>query len=216
MKIPFLLFLICVCFAGFTNAQLCGRYTTTLNVLTIDEKVIENATVQLIPLGEDETLGNVFVRDQTDKTKFKITFNEGHQLKNDYKVVVSADSFQREEKTITFPHCKKQTFEYRLIKEATAVVEGTIKIEKVEDGKTKTPIISGAYVVFKGIGGRNYKVESDENGKYKIKLPPGKYYVYATASSGCWMCAEYYNREFSVSENSKIKLDIILRFYGEG
>jgi hypothetical protein len=37
------------------NAQLCGKYSTTLNILSENEKKVENVFVQLIPLGKDET-----------------------------------------------------------------------------------------------------------------------------------------------------------------
>jgi hypothetical protein len=112
-------FLIVACFI-FTisgNAQLCGDYTTTLNIFSKDENKVGNASIQLIPLGKDETRGKKFVRNKRDSSVFTITFLEGHQLRDEYKLVVSAKGFLPFEKVIKFQHCSEQYFGIYLMKD---------------------------------------------------------------------------------------------------
>lgn len=114
MKILPILILIFAAFAASANAQLCGTYKTTLIIKGEDDKAIETAVVQLFALEKDETRNKTFSRDEDDRSKFFITFSEGHIVGGKYKIIVSADGFASAEKVIKFPHCERQTFEIKL------------------------------------------------------------------------------------------------------
>ena len=101
-------------FAIQVNAQLCGTYTTTLNIKDFNNKPVENAVVQLLPIEKDETRGKTFVRSEKDLSKFSITFNEGHEISAKYKLLISADGYETFEKVIKFPHCRAQVFDFQL------------------------------------------------------------------------------------------------------
>ena len=98
-------------FALQVNAQLCGQYGVTLSVKQKDGKEIKNAIVQLLPIGKDETKGKSFIRDADKHWIHSITFSEGHQLKENYKIIVSADGYENLTKEISFPHCKRQSID---------------------------------------------------------------------------------------------------------
>ncbi len=82
--------------------------------------------------------------------------------------------------------------------------------------KNELKIIKGVVIRFTNDKGIIYTTKTNEKGRFQINLPIGKYNVYATASEGCWMCAEYYNKGFIIENRHKIKLNIILQFFGEG
>ena len=177
MKFLLSLLFIAAFFAVGANAQLCGSYTTTLNVLSPDEKAVENVIVQIIPLERDETGGRVFVRDEADKSKFKITFNEGHQLKEDYKVSISAEGFETQEKEISFPHCRRQTFEIRL--KAIKTVGQSILTGIVYD--PVGAVIPKSIVTAVNQKGEKFETLANENGEYTLNLP---FKVNMTGSGG--------------------------------
>jgi hypothetical protein len=107
--------IVFVCTVGFifstvAKSQLCGDYTTTLKVLSKNGKKISHVSIQLIPLGKDETRRKTFVRDKRNPSEYKITFLEGHILKNDYKLIVLAKGFSPFTKIIGFRHCSEQYF----------------------------------------------------------------------------------------------------------
>ena len=77
-------------------------------------------------------------------------------------------------------------------------------------------IVKGAVITFTDEKGTKYLAKTDEKGKFEISLPIGKYSIYATVNEQCWMCAEYYNTEFLITDRHRSNLNIILRFFGEG
>jgi hypothetical protein len=90
----------------------------------------------------------------------------------------------------------------------SAILSGTVKLEK--------KLLEGAVIILRDEKGLEYSTKTDEKGKYEMSLPFGKYFIYSTVNSECWMCAEFYKKDFSISKKGKIKLNIILIFNGEG
>jgi len=171
MKILLILILI---FAGFVfgaNAQVCGQFTTTLVVKTEDNKAVENSVVQLVPLGKDETKGKTFVRDENDRSKFSVTFNEGHLMLGKYKVIVSADGFETAEKEIGFPHCKHQYFEFEL--KAAKAPNQAILTGTVFD--RNGAVIPGTKITAVNSKGQKFETQTNEDGEYILELPFNEY-----------------------------------------
>lgn len=160
-------------FAIQTNAQLCGKYSTTLQIKTAEGKPIENAVIQLLPIEKDETKGKTFARDEKDYSKFSIWFFEGHQLTANYKLMISADGFKTLEKKIRFPHCERQTFEMQL--EAKSQTEPAILSGTVFDDKGA--VIPQTKISFTDSKGKVFKTFTNDDGVYSIELSEGKYKV---------------------------------------
>lgn len=167
MKLFLILTFVFIGFVAEANAQLCGQYTTTLIIKSDDNKSVENAVVQLLALEKNETKNKTFVRDENDKSKFSVTFNEGHLIPGKYKIIVSADGFETAEREIGFPHCKHQTFEIKL------------KTSKAQNQSVLTGTVydpSGALVLKTKVTAKNEKgvtieTETDEEGVYVLNLP---------------------------------------------
>jgi hypothetical protein len=202
MKILLILILV---FAGFVfgaDAQVCGQFTTTLVVKTEDNKAVENSVVQIVPLGKDETKGKTFVRDENDRSKFSVTFNEGHLILGKYKVIVSADGFETAEKEIGFPHCKHQYFEFNL--KANKASSGVILTGTITD--QVGGIIPKVKVKILGNKNQKFIVETNDDGVYKIDLPGGIYTVEFEASGH----KSYKLKNYRTRQIGRMRLDIVL------
>jgi hypothetical protein len=185
-KIIFL-FIFCFVFALNANAQLCGRYTTKLTIKDERGGAIENAEVKLKTSGKDETKGKIFERDADNSSVFSITFFEGHQLGNDYKLTVSAEGYKNFETSIKFPHCIQRNFVIKLAAEKSAAQNffgqtKTISLgvydndEKKVEGVSLTLIGENGEVQqsISGDYGEAKFVISDE-GKYTLRAEKGGY-----------------------------------------
>lgn len=213
-RLLFLLFIF-TCFAAGASAQVCGQFTTTLMVKTEDNKSVETSVVQLVPLGKDETKNKTFVRDETDRSKFSITFNEGHLILGKYKIIVSADGFETAEKEVGFPHCKHQYFEFNLkaVKSNEAILTGTVF-------DANGAVIPGVKVIAVNQKGEKFETKTDENGEYNLKLPffeykadyrfkIGKYEITVEAAPG-FEKAVLKDFKFVGKYNGKMNLDFAL------
>lgn len=171
MKILLLSFFVFFSFVGGANAQLCGTYTTTLEIIGEDNKVIENAVVQILALEKDESRNKTFSREESDRSKFSITFNEGHIVRGTYKIFVSADGFEAIEKEIKFPHCKDQTFEIKL-KAGERLMVGILT------GTVYDPngaVIAGTKITAVNQKGEKFETLTNGEGEYVLKLPFNEY-----------------------------------------
>ncbi|HEY0428343.1 MAG TPA: carboxypeptidase-like regulatory domain-containing protein [Pyrinomonadaceae bacterium] len=202
MKIFLILTLVFIGFAVEASAQVCGQYTTTLIIKSDDNKSIENALVQLVALEKDETKNKTFVRDENERSKFSITFNEGHLILGKYKIIVSADGFETSEKEIGFPHCKHQTFEFKLKAakaQNQAVLAGTITDQV-------GAAIQKAKIKISGNNNQKFVAETNDNGVYKISLPEGVYSIEFNASG----CKSYKLKNYRTRQFETMRLDIVL------
>ena len=171
MKILLLLIFVFFSFAGVATAQLCGTYTTTLEIKSEDSKAIENAVVQILAVEKDETRNKAFSRDERDRSKFSINFNEGYEVSGKYKIFVSADGFEAVEKEIKFPHCKDQTFEIKLKageRLKTGILTGTVF-------DPNGAVIPGTKITAVNQKGEKFETLTNEDGEYVLKLPFNEY-----------------------------------------
>lgn len=90
----------------------------------------------------------------------------------------------------------------------TAVLTGTVKLDK--------KLLEGAVVKIRDENYNEYFAKTDKKGNYRVILPFGKYFIYSTVNDKCWMCAEFYKRDFLINKEGEINLDIELQFMGEG
>jgi hypothetical protein len=188
-------------FVGAANAQLCGTYTTTLEIKSEDDKAVENAVVQLIPLKENESRNKSFTRDETDRSKFSITFNEGHIIYEKYKIIVSADGFETAEKEIKFPHCKDQTFEIKLKKikaENSTILTGTVAGEFGVIPQTK--------IYFQNKNGKFFTTSTNDSGEYTFEPDEGIYTIEFNAEG----FKPRVIGDYTITLKSKMQLDVAL------
>ncbi len=199
-----------------TNAQLCGTYGATLNVKNEKDEPVENAFVQLLPIGKDETKGQTFVRDKENLSKLTITFSEGHQITTKYKLLTSAGGFENFEKEIGFPHCKRQIFDIRLKaneKPNTAILNGSVY-------DANGALITGAKVTAANEKGEKFETVSSGEGIYILELPYNPYnaknHKYKTAKYEITVKAEGFDKSvlqnfgFVPSTKGKMILDFTL------
>jgi hypothetical protein len=171
LPLKFLLLLaIALVFSLPANAQLCGEYTTTLHIKTVENEPVETAVVQLLPVENDETRGKTFARDEKDLSKFSITFFEGHQLAATYKLIISADGFETLEKEIKFPHCKTQNFDIQLVsdKKPLIVLSGTVY-------DANGAVLVNARITATDETGRKFETVTNAKGVYELNLPYKNY-----------------------------------------
>lgn len=174
MKFLQVLAIVFVAFTFEANAQLCGIYKTTLIVRKEANEPVRDTQIKIIPLQkEDYTKGGKFVRDQKDASRFSISFNEGYQVKGNYKIVVTANGFDAVEREIKFPYCKPQKFDFKLTKNDSAtqtILSGTT----YDDSGA---VIVYATVKFRGSDNIEQVTKTDEEGAFEIKLKAGNYFI---------------------------------------
>ena len=186
------------------NAQLCGTYTTTLQIKTAEGKPIETAVVQLFPIVEDETKGKTFVRDEKDFSKFSVTFFEGHQIKTTYRLLIFADGFENFVKNIKFPHCKKQTFDIQLTRNSqmkSAIIMGTVLDET-------GAAIQNAKVSFLGENKLRNTYLTNADGVFAVNLSLGNYSIRVEAPGFQFFYLQKYR--VAPSYEGKMNLDVVL------
>jgi hypothetical protein len=152
--------------SGPLNAQLCGGYHTILRITDDSGRPIEGVSVQLLPLGEDETRGQTFVRYGSQGSEYIISFQEGHILNESYRIDVSAPLFRPFTTETKFPHCDRRTIDVRMkpVAENKGQLSGTVY-------DPKGAVIPGAEVSAATADGRIFKTESNEDGRYLLELP---------------------------------------------
>lgn len=206
-----LLFVIfCILFLGFNfaaNAQLCGKYETVLIITDEENKPIEDVVVKIIPLQKDGTGGNKFIRDKENPSRFSITFNEGYKVSGDYRINIFAKGFLTTETEIMFPHCKRQKFEFKLIKTLSQISSQLMNLSgAVFD--TYGSVITKAKIVASDNNGYKVQTETDDYGIYSLILPFGYYKIEASAKSFCpTVFAKY---KIVDSTYGKMNLDFVL------
>lgn len=178
-KVKFILLLFGGLFLTIqADAQVCGKYSTTLNILSENGKKVENVFVQLVPIGKDETKGKTFKQYEKEATEFIITFQEGHHLHNKFKVIISAQQFETYEMELKFLHCKNQDFDVKLkpINENTVFLTGKI----YDQYGARIPF---AEITLKNKKNIQIKVRTNDDGEYKIELYQDSYSVEVKAAN---------------------------------
>lgn len=157
---------------GLQAQPLCGGIpSVNLNVRDSNGEPIENAAVELIPLGIDDTAGNTFVQQTWNKSLFRIKFDRFVQ--GDYKLVVYSEGFETAELKIKFFDCFSRTVYLISRTEKTGVIRGTIY------DKNKIAVLGWSdSLSFSNEKRIRFDVIPDDFGDFEIKLPFGKYNVW--------------------------------------
>ena len=102
---PFLLFLLA---AGFSaQAQMCGQWTVTVDV--VDEKgvPIDKASVAFTNLPEDDAANRrPFKKDDSSAGRFVVTFIEGDRVQKEYNLLIKAAGYQSRTSAINVTYCR--------------------------------------------------------------------------------------------------------------
>lgn len=174
MKFLQILIIIFVAFTFEVNAQLCGTYTTTLIITNEARELVKNAQIKIVSLQKRDYLhGKKFVRDKRDAWRFSISFEEGYEVKGNYKVIVSANGFATTEREFKFPHCRSQYFEFKLTKSDS--INQTILSGTAYDDNGA--VIVYATIKFRGSDNVEQVTKTDDEGVFEIKLKPGNYFI---------------------------------------
>ncbi len=203
--------IFCILFLGFNfavNAQLCGKYETALIITDEENKPIEDVVVKIIPLLKENGLSNSkFVRDKENPSRFSIAFNEGYQVRGDYRINIFAKGFLTAEMQIRFPHCKRQKFEFKLIKTLSQTSSQRMSlIGTVFD--TEGSVIKDAKIVATDPKGNKFDTTTNDYGIYSLLLPLGYYNIEASAKSFCPTIFTKY--KIVDSTYGKMNLDFVL------
>jgi hypothetical protein len=185
------------------SAQLCGQFGVTLNVYDNEMKPVTGHSVQIVPWLKNEMKGDKFVPVADTPGASEIKLLEGHVITGNYKIVVSAPGFLNTEKTLTFPHCARLTYDILLLKkkEKYRLTSGHVTDEE------------GRSVNYVGITFTSYadgstrSVSTDFMGNYEMKLKPGDYKI--TFSGKSFMPLK--TQKFNVPENGEIVINLLLR-----
>ena len=118
MKLLNLIFAIIflAAFSMTASAQLCGQFGVTLNVYDNDLKPVANHSIKIVPWLKDEMNGAKFEPVAGKPGTSEIKLFEGHVITGNYKIIVSAPGFLETEKTITFPHCTRLSYDVLLLR----------------------------------------------------------------------------------------------------
>jgi len=197
------LLLLIAGFSNIANAQLCGRFGVTLNVYDNDLKPVVDHSIKIVPWLKDEMKGKAFepVPDKPGTSEIKLL--EGHIVTGNYRVIVSAPGFLPAEKTITFPHCARLSYDILLLrkKEKNAVVSGHITDE---EGRP----VNYIWVTFTSYAnGSTRSVSTDYMGNYEMKLKPGDYKI--TFQTHSYLPLK--TQKFTVPESGKAVFNLLLR-----
>ena len=125
-----------------------------------------------------------------------------------YNVQLKAKGFETKQFMVDWLKIAEQNLKFNLKAAPTAVLTGTVKLDK--------KIIGGAVIVIRDADYNEYFAKTDEKGIYRVTLPFGNYFIYSTVNDKCWMCAEFYKKDFLINKEGEIKLDMELQFFGEG
>lgn len=185
------------------SAQLCGQFGVTLNVYDNDLKPVADHSVKIVPWLKDEMKGDKFepVPDKPGTSEIKLL--EGHVITGNYKINVSAPGFLPVEKTLTFPHCTRLTYDILLLrkKEKYASVTGHIT-----DNEGRS--VNYIWVTFTNYADESTRsVSTDYMGNYEMKLKPGDYKI--TFNSRGYLPLR--TQKFTVPESGKAVFNLLLR-----
>ena len=185
------------------SAQLCGQFGVTLNVHDNDMKPIPDHSIKIVPWLKDEMDGDKFapVADKPGTSEIKLL--EGHVITGNYKIVVSAPGFLPTEKTITFPHCVRLSYDVLLLrkKEKNHIVSGHIADDQ---GRS----VNYIWVTFTSYADESTRsVSSDYMGNYELKLKPGDYRI--TFRTNAYLPLK--TQKFTVPEKGEAVFNLSLR-----
>lgn len=216
MKILLTAIFIFIGFAAGANAQLCGKYTTTLFITDTKGVPIKNPGIKVIPLrGDDYSKIRSFVWEKDNFSKASISFREGYKVSGDYKIVISAKGYLPEEREIRFPHCVNQRFEFRLKAENGPKL--TILSGKVFD--QAGAVIPETRVVLTNAEGEKLETYTNDDGIYTIDVEPGTFSIeFEYLKHKGW--EKFKIEKYEIASIEKITLDVTLRvnreFYTTG
>ncbi len=238
MKSLIISVLFLFCFGNlFAYSQVCEQWDSVeIRLQDENEKPVKNATIKFVDIPKGSALeGREFTEyEKSYGSLYVSTFCQSEIVGSDkrnkfsrlYDVLVSAKGYREIKTKISIYHCLGQCLVNRglitIVREAAKLVtiKGTVKVSEPASYNKKGQLawlekmVAGAPIKFRRGTMVEFVTTSDADGNYKITVPVGAYGVYATASPGCFMCAEYFGN--IVGKEDPTVLNIMLRFYGEG
>jgi hypothetical protein len=226
-----------------TYSQACEqKIGIEIRLFDENEKRVKNASIEFLNLTESDPLKDVhFVEKEPAPgalgSLYWATFCERKPAAGDnpsrfgkkYDYLVKANGYRSAKYKINICYsrvpCTVDNEAYNrimahIISESAKLmsIKGTVRSESAtynDKGQIvrSEKLVSGAPISFKRSTMVEFFTTSDARGNYEIIVPAGSYSVYSTAAPGCFMCAEYFG---NVATADDTKLDIMLRFLGEG
>jgi hypothetical protein len=92
--------------AACAQAQLCGRWTVTVDVEDNKGVPVDRSSVSFIDLADDDVAKDrPFKKDEETAGRFFVTFIEGDKLQSEYNVLVKAIGYQNRTAPISIDYC---------------------------------------------------------------------------------------------------------------
>jgi hypothetical protein len=205
MKIIKNILLLAIIFSAlgiFANAQLCGSFGVTLNIHDNDLKPVTGYTIRILPWDKDELKGDKFQPAADKPGTAEIKLLEGHVVTGKYKLTISAPGFIDTEKSMTFPHCTRLSYDVLMLrkKEKYRTVTGHITDDQ---GRS----VAYAGITFTGADGTERYISSDFIGNYEIKLKPGSYKLAMRST----YYVPFIREKFVVPEDGRLEFNVLLK-----
>lgn len=204
MKLPKLAVAIVFVFGSVVaaHAQLCGSFYVQLDIGDVDSGTVRGYSIEVVPMGVDELRGKRFepVKDRPDVAQMSLL--EGHVIQGKYRVIVSAPRYQPSERIIRFPHCRRVSYEIRLVKQGQTRTRVSGRVSD-QGGNA----ITDANIKFTDARGFGRYARPDFEGVYEIKLNPGDYSVTANAPDH----EQFTLDKFIVPTNGEAELELIMK-----
>jgi hypothetical protein len=161
-----------------SSAQLCGSFGIKLDIHDTALKPVKGVKIKIVEPATKLEGGEYLRPEQQFEAvpgrpgQWQISLGEGLEAAEGYGIEITAKDFVKQERPITFPHCKRIEYDITMLKpnENAGLLTG-----KVID-ETGDPV-PYAEMTFYDSEGLRRNINADPNGRYEIKLKPGTYRI---------------------------------------
>lgn len=180
VKLSFIFAFFLIIFAAAeANAQLCGKYRTTLVVKTAAGAPVRNATIKVTPVADQNKIfGGEFRAEKIGSERLYAEFGEGYKVKGKYSVVVSGVGYTDASGEFNFPHCASRVFAVTLQPKQSGE-SSTIERLVIMRGETfddeKTRIVGVSITAVAAEGEKAFRARVDPFGRFAFEIAPGNY-----------------------------------------
>lgn len=181
------------------RAQLCGAYEVKLVIHDEDLNQVKDRSIDIVPLVKDELKGKTFT---PEPGGMSLNLQEGHVIREKYKVIIGAPGFDDTERIVQFPHCKRISYDILMVKRGAKRTRVSGQLEN-ENGSP----LGGGRIIFLRADKVERSTETDFDGNYETKLEPGEYSIEVNLTDH----EPFRLDRFIVPADGEAQLDVLLQ-----